>query len=148
MRGLCGIYARHTIRRNTGSRVLFAGSAYECPTTSLSSVGSRRTTSRNIVWQTGHSNERMSCPLTRGSTAVSVRSTLRAEHTGNELGRRERLLQQDAVGDSLRRPFVRSRACHVDDRERRVFFPDLSRRLPTAQAALQANVGDERLVVL
>jgi len=58
------------------------GSAYACPTTSLSSVGSRRTTSRNIVWQTGHSNDRMSCPLTRGSTAVSVRSTLQAEHTG------------------------------------------------------------------
>ena len=29
------------------------GSAYACPTTSLSSVGSRRTISRNIVWQTG-----------------------------------------------------------------------------------------------
>ena len=26
---------------------MFSGSAYECPTTSLSSVGSRRTTSRN-----------------------------------------------------------------------------------------------------
>jgi hypothetical protein len=51
----------------------------------VNSGASRRTTNRNIVWQTGHSNDRMSCPLAKASTAVSVRSTSQAEHEGDDM---------------------------------------------------------------
>ena len=59
---------------------------------------------------------------------------------------RERLFQKDAVGHTARGPLIRSRAGHVNDRERRVDFPDLSCDIPTAQPALQVNIGNKRLV--
>src|SRR6266496_3486326 len=88
MRGLCGIYARHTIRTNTGSRVLFEGSAYESPTTSLSSVGSRRTTSRKYRLADRTLERTDVMPFGGRFNRRSVPSTLQAEHTGNAMARR------------------------------------------------------------
>src|SRR3954451_20522571 len=66
----------------------------------------------------------------------------------DELGRRERLLQQDAAWDPLRAPIVRHTTGHVDDGQRRLSFSDLSGQVPAAEPALEVYIRDERPVLL
>jgi len=66
----------------------------------------------------------------------------------HELCRREWFFHKDTVRHALRCPLIGRNSGHVDDRKCRVRRPDLPCDIPAAQPPLQANVGDERLVVL
>src|SRR3954462_1350025 len=92
-------------------------------------------------------------PATRASewvTAVLLTSDVIEElrNRSDELGRRERLLQQDAAWDPLRAPIVRHATGHVDYGQRRLSFSDLSGQVPAAEPALEVYIRDERPVLL
>jgi hypothetical protein len=83
-------------------------------------------------------------------TAVLLTSDVIEElrNRSDELGRRERLLQQDAAWDPLRAPIVRHTTGHVDYGQRRLSFSDLSGQVPAAEPALEVYIRDERPVLL
>ncbi len=71
------------------------------------------------------------------------------EKLGNgsdELGRRERLGQKNAVGNAVRGPLIGRRARHVDDWKCRVDLSGLFADLPSVHLAMQIDVGDKRAV--
>jgi hypothetical protein len=49
------------------------------------------------VWQTGHSNDRMSWSLVMAAVAVSLRSTLQAEHIGSVMALSIRFEARDRI---------------------------------------------------
>src|SRR4051812_40801193 len=71
--------------------------------------------------------------LLRRSRARRSPGVQKLRYRRHKLRWRERLLQENAVGNALRCPFIAGRACHVHNRKFRFDFPDLSRDLPTVQ---------------
>src|SRR5689334_21086550 len=63
-----------------------------------------------------------------------------------QLSRRKWLRNQYAIGNTICSAFLRTRTCHVNHRERRFFFPEVSGDLPTIQTFSQPDVGDKRFV--
>jgi len=64
---------------------------------------------------------------------------------GDELRRREGLGEKDAIGNSLRRPFVGAVAGHVDDRQIRLVLPRMPGDGPAIPRVLaKIDVGHER----
>jgi hypothetical protein len=83
------------------------------------------------------------------ATPVSRRRATHVEkirNRGDKLRRRERLLQENAVGNAARRPAADRCAGDVDDRKGRVDFPGLLCDLPAIHPALQLHVGHQRAI--
>ena len=66
---------------------------------------------------------------------------------GDKLGRRERLLKHDAVGDALGGPISGAIAAHLDDREFGCDLTGVLSDFPTVHSAPQIDVGHERAIL-
>lgn len=64
----------------------------------------------------------------------------------NHLRWRERLIQQHAIGDAVRRPLIRCGSGHVDDRHLWVQFSGALGDLPACKLSLQIDIREESAV--
>jgi hypothetical protein len=81
-------------------------------------------------------------PTEAAASSWRGRAIEKLRNGGNELCRRERCSQKDAVGNAPRGPFIGG-AGHVDDREGRVDFSGLPCDFPPIHRAEQIDSGDE-----